>query len=144
MRNEVIPKANQLAIENVSGIVISVRNAGTATIGSAHSISLTADIISAPTRTSAGEVAAAGIIATKGATKKATRNVQRPSSPLRLPCALASSTVCTKAGRGIPLREDTFDALRTEDTSRRSAALGASPRAPGCSPCIPCTESRSS
>ena len=56
-----MPKARPLAIEKVSGMVIRVRNAGMAMTGSSQSISVSGPIIIAPTRISAGAVAAAGI-----------------------------------------------------------------------------------
>src|SRR5438045_455492 len=58
----VMPNARPLAIEYVSGMMITVRKAGMAMPGSAQSISASAPIISAPTRISAGAVAAVGMI----------------------------------------------------------------------------------
>jgi hypothetical protein len=77
-------------MEKVNGIVISVKNAGTATIGSAHSISVTAEIINEPTRINAGAVAAMGIVAASGATNSAMRNkspVTIEATPVRPPTA---------------------------------------------------------
>ena len=71
-----MPKAKPLAIENVRGMVIRVRNAGTDTMGSAHSISVTAEIIKAPTRINAGAVAAMGMLATSGGHKKSHKKEQ--------------------------------------------------------------------
>ena len=86
-----MPNAKPLAIENVSGMVIRVRKAGTATIGSAHSISVTAEIISAPTRINAGAVAAMGMLATSGATNKAIRN-SRPVTIEAMPVLPPTAT----------------------------------------------------
>src|SRR5260370_24973957 len=92
--NDVIPNDKPLAIENVNGIVISVRNAGTATIGSVHSISVTAEIINEPTRINAGAVAAIGIVATSGATNNAIRN----NSPVTIePTPVPAPTTTTAA-----------------------------------------------
>src|SRR6059058_2512128 len=62
----VMPNARPLAIEYVSGMMITVRKAGMAMPGSAQSISASAPIISAPTRISAGAVAAVGMACTRG------------------------------------------------------------------------------
>src|ERR1041385_8209128 len=58
-----------------SGIVIMVRNAGTATSGSCQAISPMTDAIMLPTTINAGAVAAAGIAPATGATNNATINI---------------------------------------------------------------------
>ena len=85
------PNASPLAMLNVSGIVIIVRNAGTATSGSSHcDLAHQLAIIRLPTMISAGAVAAAGIAPTTGATNSATTNsspVTIAVTPVRPPAA---------------------------------------------------------
>ena len=75
---------------NVSGMVIMVRNAGIATSGSLHEISVIVVIIMLPTTMSAGAVAAAGMAPTSGASHNAAMNsspVTIAVTPLRPPAA---------------------------------------------------------
>ena len=63
-----IPNPSPLAIDVVSGISTSVRNAGKAISGCFHSISPSVCSIRLPTTISAGAVAAVGTMLTNGAT----------------------------------------------------------------------------
>src|SRR5208282_3723945 len=88
--NESNPRLNPVAKLNVSGVAISVRNAGTASVKSSHLTLATAPHISAPTKISAGAVAYDGIAATIGAQNIATTNnaaIARLPSPVRAPAA---------------------------------------------------------
>jgi len=84
------PNASPLAMLNVSGIAIMVRNAGMATTESVQRISVTVVIIMLPTMMSAGAVAAAGIAPTSGASQSAARKsspVTMAVTPVRPPAA---------------------------------------------------------
>ena len=63
-----------LAIEYVVTINRIVKNAGTASVVSSKSMSLTGEIMNNPTKIRAGEVAAAGIEINRGAKKRERRN----------------------------------------------------------------------
>ena len=71
---DVNPNASPLAILNVNGVVINVRNAGTEIPGSSHLISTACDTISDPTMINAGAVAATGITPITGAITNANKN----------------------------------------------------------------------
>src|SRR5260370_16250889 len=71
-----IPQARPFAMLKVSGIVISVRKAGNATQTSSQAISAMADIISPPTTTRAGAVAADGTAPISGATNNVRINIR--------------------------------------------------------------------
>src|SRR5690606_41930776 len=77
-----------LAVEYVNGIAMIVRKAGIAVLRRRQSRSATPCIISAPTATSAGAVANAGIAVKIGARKSASTNspaVTTDASPVRPP-----------------------------------------------------------
>src|SRR5260370_18895357 len=67
------PNARPLAMLNVSGMVMMIRNAGIDSTGFDQGISAACAIISEPTTISAGAVAAAGIAPTTGAMNIAIR-----------------------------------------------------------------------
>src|ERR1700736_4517569 len=88
---EMIPQANPFAMLKVSGIMMSVRNAGNATQMSSHAISGIADSINPPTTTRAGAVAADGTAPINGATNKVTMNIS-PVTMAVMPVAPPTAT----------------------------------------------------
>ena len=72
-------------------MMITVRKAGIAAPGSDHSTSVSAPIISAPTKIRAGAVAAAGIACTKGAKNRVQRN-KNPTTTLVKPVRPPTAT----------------------------------------------------
>ena len=88
------PNANPFAMLDVSGIMMIVRNAGSAFVKSEKSILPTSDMSSAPTRISAGAVAKAGTRPMSGAKRSAARKSTPAATavrPVRPPAAMPAA-----------------------------------------------------